>query len=112
MGGVTGVAAVLTLGQHWAGYALAVVASVTVCWLLNVASAARLAGVTATIVLLVPHEDSAARVMLVRVSEVGWGVVVAVAVVWLVSRTGLTDNGRDRTAAARSDGAKPDARSP
>lgn len=105
VGGMAGVGAVLAAGQHWAAYALAVVLSVTACWLLNAASAARLAGVTATIVTIVPHQGSPERVMLIRVSEVGWGLVVAVAVVWVVTRLGLTDDSRGRAAESGPDAA-------
>lgn len=75
-----------TTGQHLPSYAAAVLVSVANCWILNVASTARLAGVTATIIMLVPHEGSPERMMVSRVAEVGWGVCVAIAVVWLVSR--------------------------
>jgi len=87
IGGVIGVAVVLATGQHIASYGLAAGLSVLCAWLLNVATAARLAGITATIILLVPHPGtSAERMMLSRVVEVGWGVAVAIAVVWLVER--------------------------
>ena len=66
--------------------AIAVVASMTVCWLLNVVSAARLAGSTATIICLVPHQRSTEWMMVSRIVEVGWGVAVGVATVWLVNR--------------------------
>jgi hypothetical protein len=54
------------------------------CWVLHINTAARLAGSTATIIGLVPHQASVGRMMLSRVAEVGWGVAVAIAVVWLV----------------------------
>jgi uncharacterized membrane protein YccC len=57
------------------------------CWLLKISTAARLAGSTATIIMLVPHAGSAARMMLYRVAEVGWGVAVAIVVVWVVNWT-------------------------
>lgn len=50
------------------------------------ASASRLAGVTATIILLVPHAGSPESTFVSRVAEVGWGVCVAVAIVWLAGR--------------------------
>lgn len=86
VGGAIGVAIVATTGQHLPSYAAAVLVSVASCWILNVAGAARLAGVTATIIMLVPHEGSPELMMVSRVAEVGWGVSVAIAVVWLVSR--------------------------
>lgn len=85
-GGVIGLGIWLGLGQHLAAYAIAVALSLTACWALNVASAARLAGITATIILLVPHESTAQRIFGSRVIEVGWGVVVAIGVGWLASR--------------------------
>jgi hypothetical protein len=45
LGGVTGLVS----------YMAAVLLSILTCWLVNVASATRLAGITATIILLVPH---------------------------------------------------------
>lgn len=86
IGGLIGVAVVLTTGQDLTSYALAVMLSIVAASLLNVASAARLAGITATIILLVPHVGSAEAMMLSRVVEVGWGVTVAILVVWLVER--------------------------
>jgi hypothetical protein len=43
-------------GQHLPGYVVALVFSMLACWLLNVSTAARLAG--STIVMLVPHTGS------------------------------------------------------
>ena len=40
-------------------------------------------GITATIILVVPHVGSPVRRVLSRVAEVGWGVSVPIAVVWL-----------------------------
>ena len=87
IGGTIGVGIVLACGQHLWSYVLAVLLSVLACWLINVASAARLAGITATIILLVPHQSSVQRMMLSRVSEVAWGVIVAITVVGIA--TGL-----------------------
>lgn len=67
-------------------YAAAVVASILACWALNLSSASRLAGCTATILLLVPHAGSTERMFAVRLSEVGWGVCVAIAIVWIAAR--------------------------
>ncbi len=73
-------------GQHLATYALAVILSMLACWVLNVGSAARLAGSTATIILLVPHQNTADWTMMMsRVAEVGWGVAVGIATVWVVN---------------------------
>lgn len=88
IGGLVGGLLASTAGQHLWSYALAVVTAVFVCWAVNVGSAARLAGTTATIILLVPHEGSAVSMVLARVIEVGWGVTVALAVVWVADRVG------------------------
>jgi hypothetical protein len=94
LGGLTGLTVTVFVGHGLPSYILAVMASVMTCWILNVASAARLAGVTATIILLVPHVGATPEQMLIsRVSEVGWGVTVAIAVVWASIRIGLTDAG-------------------
>lgn len=92
IGGVVGVAVALAAPQNLPAYGLGVALAVMACWLLNVASAARLAGITATIILLVPHmHASAEHMMLARVGEVGWGVTVALVVVrvglWVGTRS-------------------------
>ncbi len=86
VGGVIALTVVLATGERVVSYALAVLLSIMICWLLDIATAARLAGTTATIILLVPHVGSPERIMLVRVSEVAWGVTVAIATVWLATR--------------------------
>jgi uncharacterized membrane protein YccC len=85
IGGVIGFATALIAGHHLATYAAAVAAAILICWLIEIPTAARLSGTTATIILLVPHTGSPLGIFLARVSEVGWGVSVAVAVVWSVS---------------------------
>ena len=42
-------------GEHLPAYVVALVLSMLACWLLNVSTAARLAGSTVTIIMLVPH---------------------------------------------------------
>ena len=87
MGGSVSVAASLALGeQNLFVYAGVIVVSMLVCWALNVATASRLAGSTATIILLVPHTGSAQRMFGARLAEVGWGLCVAIAIVWLAGR--------------------------
>ncbi len=87
IGGVIGVAMVLLAGQTLLSYALAAGLSVLCAWLFNVASAARVSGITATLILLVPHSGTSAQhMMLSRIGEVSWGVTVAIAIVWLVAR--------------------------
>ena len=103
IGGVVGVAVALTAGQHLAGYVMAVVLSMLACWAVNIASASRLAGITATIILLVPHTGTPGHMLVSRVGEVGWGVVVALCLVWARERllrgeAGETRRGTDRSA--------------
>ena len=88
IGGLIGVAVVATVGQHLVSWALAVILSMMASWLLNVASAARLGGITATIILLVPHQGTAQAMLVSRVTEVGWGVTVAIACVWTLDWLG------------------------
>jgi uncharacterized membrane protein YgaE (UPF0421/DUF939 family) len=86
IGSIVGATVVLLAGQHLAAYALAIVLCMAACWLLNVPSAARLGGSTVTIIALVPHHSTLGWMMVSRVSEVGWGVAVGVATVWLVEK--------------------------
>ncbi|MGH8297727.1 MAG: FUSC family protein [Steroidobacteraceae bacterium] len=86
VGGLAGLCTFLALGQSLIVYALAVVLAMLVCWVLNIASASRLAGITATIILLVPRAGSAESMFASRLVEVGWGVCAAVATVWLAGR--------------------------
>ncbi len=87
VGGVISAIIVTFAGQHLATYAVAVVISMLACWTLNIGSAARLAGSTATIILLVPHQGTAGWMMMTsRIAEVGWGVTVGVMTVWCVNK--------------------------
>lgn len=86
IGGLTGLCAFFALGQSLVVYGLAVLLAMLACWALNVPSASRLAGITATIILLVPRVGSPAGMFLSRILEVGWGICVAVATVWLAAR--------------------------
>jgi uncharacterized membrane protein YgaE (UPF0421/DUF939 family) len=98
VGGLTGLCMFLALGESVIVYALAVVLAMLVCAVLNVGSASRLAGITATIILLVPRTGSPVGMFVARLSEVGWGVCVAVAIVWLAARlpaAHLTAGSRD-----------------
>jgi uncharacterized membrane protein YgaE (UPF0421/DUF939 family) len=98
VGGLTGLCMFLALGDSVIVYALAVVLAMLVCAVLNVGSASRLAGITATIILLVPRTGSPVGMFVARLSEVGWGVCVAVAIVWLAARlpaAHLTAGSRD-----------------
>jgi uncharacterized membrane protein YccC len=72
-------------GEHLPAYVAALVLSMLACWSLNVSTAARLAGSTTTIIMLVPHTGSVGWMMFSRVTEVGWGVAVGLSVVWTVT---------------------------
>ena len=97
IGGVIGVCVDASTGQHLATYAVAVIVSVVICRILDVASAARLAAVTTTIIMIVPHVGSPELTMVSRVAEVTWGVCVAIAVVWAVGLMGLANKGSKRS---------------
>src|SRR3954452_9974995 len=96
IGGVIGLAMLLALGSHLATYAAAVTLALLACWTIGLPSASRLAGITATIILLVPHTGSALQMFLSRVFEVGWGVCVSVAVVWISARLGSVLRGETK----------------
>jgi uncharacterized membrane protein YgaE (UPF0421/DUF939 family) len=85
IGGLVSALIVTVAGQDLPAYVVSLVLSMLACWLLNVSTAARLAGSTATIIMLVPHTGSAGWMMLSRVAEVGWGVAVAITIVWVVT---------------------------
>jgi uncharacterized membrane protein YccC len=85
LGGVIGLCIYLAAGPGLASYMAAVLLSILTCWLVNVASAARLAGITATIILLVPHLGTPQQMLLSRVFEVGWGICAAIGTVWAVT---------------------------
>ena len=86
IGGVAGLVATMTWGEHYAAYAAAIVSSITACWLLGVGSAGRLSGTTATIVMLVPHTGSFWLVALTRIGEVALGIACALVVVAVAER--------------------------
>lgn len=102
IGGLISAIIVGLAGSSLLAYAAAMTASMLVCWLLNVASAARLSGSTATIILLVPHTGSVATMMLSRIAEVGWGVAVGIAVVWGVNRIEKAIRGEHPSPGARA----------
>ena len=86
IGGLISVAVVSLAGQSLITYALAIIASMSACWVCNVSSAARLSGSTATIIILVPHHGTVEVMMLSRIAEVAWGLGVGLGVVWSVNR--------------------------
>lgn len=65
-------------------YGAAVAAAILICWIINIGSAARLGGVTATIMLLVPSAGPAWEIALLRLGQVTLGTLSALAVSWLI----------------------------
>ena len=63
--------------------------SIAICWAVGVASASRLAVVTATIVLLVPHAGSVESMVVSRIAEITGCVCVAVGTVWVFARAAM-----------------------
>jgi uncharacterized membrane protein YccC len=57
-----------------------------VCWIANAAAAARIAGITTAIVLLVPSTGPRWEVPLIRLGEVLLGTLCALVIGWAVSR--------------------------
>lgn len=85
IGGLVGVMVAMLLGHGLFAYAVAVTIALMLAWLTNAASAARLAGITATIIILVPHSSTDTEMMLTRLGEVGWGITAALLVATPVS---------------------------
>ncbi|WP_341319030.1 FUSC family protein [Paraburkholderia sp. IMGN_8] len=85
VGGLCGLASALIGGGHLATYVATVAAAVVICWCVNVGSAARLSGITATIMLLVPGMGSPWDKALLRLGEVTIGTVCALLVAGLMS---------------------------
>ncbi|WP_074771122.1 MULTISPECIES: FUSC family protein [Paraburkholderia] len=86
VGGMCGLAGALLGGGHFAAYAATVAIAIVICWVVNVGSAARLGGITATIMLLVPGMGPAWDKALLRLGEVTIGTVCALLVAYLMSR--------------------------
>jgi len=84
IGGSIAVIGVLISRQSEVTYAAVLLLSILTCWLLNVPSACRVAAITATIVLLIPGLGTPEVLFLTRISEILWGIIVAVAVLWVV----------------------------
>jgi uncharacterized membrane protein YgaE (UPF0421/DUF939 family) len=67
-------------------YAAAVALSIFVCWLAGLGAAGRLAGVTVSVIVLIPQQEAIWRVALFRFLEVSWGIAVALIVALTASR--------------------------
>lgn len=86
VGGLCGLAGALLGHGLFAAYAATVAAAIVICWIVNVGSAARLGGITATIMLLVPGIGPVWDKALLRLGEVTLGTICALLVAWLMSR--------------------------
>jgi uncharacterized membrane protein YgaE (UPF0421/DUF939 family) len=86
IGGAVGLVMISAFGDQLWVYAAAVLLAVLVCWLLNVGDASQLGAITATIIMLVPHTGSPGTLLVSRLSEVGWGVCVGIAIAWAVDK--------------------------
>ncbi len=84
VGGVLGFAGAALGNAHFAphllAYAVAIAATIVICWCLDVGSAARLGGVTATTVLLFPGNGPLWDIPLIRLGEVTVGTLSALLV--------------------------------
>ena len=80
IGGLVGIAAAALVHNQFPAYALAVIAGMTLCWVLDLGAAGRIAGITITIVMLVPHQGTFLQFALFRLGEVMLGAVAALLV--------------------------------
>jgi uncharacterized membrane protein YgaE (UPF0421/DUF939 family) len=86
IGGVIGWAGASLWHEHPSIYAVSVGLAVLVCALFRVGTAGRLAAVTVSIIILIPHPPPLWKIALLRFSEVSWGIVVALFVAYLGAR--------------------------
>ncbi len=89
VGGAVGLGFALAFGDALWVYAAAVVVSITACAAINRGDSGQLAGITATIILLVPHTGSPETIAIARLSEVALGAATATIVVWIARRLKL-----------------------
>lgn len=86
VGSAAGFGATLLLGEQYTAYAVAIVVSITACWAFGLGVAARLSGVTTTIIMLVPHTGSFWLIALDRVGQVALGIGCTLSVVIVAER--------------------------
>jgi uncharacterized membrane protein YgaE (UPF0421/DUF939 family) len=86
IGGAVGMVMLLLFGRTAVLFGLAIVLAVVACAALKVAKAGQTAGITCTIVMMAPPIGSPERELFARVGEVGWGILVAVVLVWIAER--------------------------
>lgn len=85
VGGVCGLAGAVLGHDHFLAYIATVASAIIICWGANIGSAARLGGITATIMLLVPRNGPPWQVALERLGQVTLGTVCALLVCWLIA---------------------------
>jgi len=85
VGGLCGLVGMLAGRGHFAAYAATVASAILICWIVNVGSAARLGGITATIMLLVPGIGPVWDKAFLRLAEVTLGTVCALLVARLMA---------------------------
>ncbi|GAB0114470.1 FUSC family protein [Acidisoma sp. C75] len=85
VGGCAGILAVLLFGTGLWVYAAAVLVAIAVCALIGRSDSGQLAGITATIILLVPHAGSAEQTAFARLAGVAIGALTGVIVSALCS---------------------------
>jgi uncharacterized membrane protein YgaE (UPF0421/DUF939 family) len=83
VGGSIGFCFALCFGHATWVYAAAVLTSISICTTINRSDSGQLAGITATIVLLVPHTGSPESIVISRLSEVALGACSGAVVVWV-----------------------------
>ena len=86
IGGLVGMTAATPAPGHFLPYILALLVGMTLCWMLDLGAAGRIAGVTTTIIMLVPHHGTFWQFALFRLGEVMLGAVSALLVTWLGNR--------------------------
>jgi uncharacterized membrane protein YccC len=86
VGGLAGLLLFVIFGDELPVYLGAVMLAVTACWVLRVPTASQLSGITATIILLVPHVGTLEAMLAERLSEVACGICAGIAIVWLAAR--------------------------
>lgn len=80
IGGVVGISVVALVHDLFPAYAMALIVSMTLCWMLDLGAAGRIAGITVTIVMLVPHQGTFLQFALFRLGEVVLGAIAALLV--------------------------------
>ena len=86
VGGAIGLVTILVFGRTVFAFGPAIMIAMVSCVALRAANTGRTAGITCTIVMLVPPVGSLERMFAARLVEVAWGISVAVTLAWIVGR--------------------------